>query len=87
MRDYEGALYGNAAGTVSADTPPKPSFLRRTGRDVPHQYVGVRNISALGYSYPELHPTHAAPDGQGGVYATPRHARAAVCVRQVQAGV
>lgn len=62
---YEGALYGTAAGNVSADTPLKP-FHAADGTF--HTSRSVRNVSALGYSYPELNPT--APDGQSGVYTT-----------------
>lgn len=51
---YEGALYGTAAGNVSADTPLKPFY--QTGGNF-YTSNTVKNLSTFGYSYPELQPT------------------------------
>lgn len=52
--DYEGALYGTAAGTVGGSTPLKP-FYDTTGDF--HTSNSVQDIAAFGYTYPELRPT------------------------------
>lgn len=55
--DYAGALYGTAAGNVSADTPLKPFHDRPgdgDGVDGFHTSRSVRDIAVLGYTYPEL---------------------------------
>lgn len=55
--DYAGALYGMAAGNVSADTPLKPFHDRPgdgDGVDGFHTSRSVRDIAVLGYTYPEL---------------------------------
>lgn len=52
--DYEGPLYGTAAGNVSADTPLKP-FYAVDGNF--HTSNSVCNVSTLGYTYPELSPS------------------------------
>lgn len=54
--DYEGALYGTAAGNVSADTPLKP-FYQQGGNF--HTSNTVRSIDSFGYTYPELQPALA----------------------------
>lgn len=56
ITDFEGALYGTAAGNVSADTPLKP-FYNQDGSF--HTSNSVRNISTFGYTYPELQLSHA----------------------------
>ncbi|KAK7747359.1 hypothetical protein SLS53_001613 [Cytospora paraplurivora] len=56
ITDFEGALYGTAAGNVSADTPLKP-FYNQDGSF--HTSNSVRNISTFGYTYLELQPNHA----------------------------
>lgn len=78
--DYEGALYGTAAGNVSADTPLKP--FRAAGGAF-HTSNSVRDVGGLGYTYPELGPT--APRGRrrrgrgrGGVSVTPEQLSAYV---------
>lgn len=55
--DYENAIYGTAAGNVSADSPLKP-FYRPGG----HFFTSntVKDISTFGYSYPELQPTDSS---------------------------
>lgn len=61
--DYEGPLYGTAAGNVSADTALKP-FYATDGSF--HTSSSVCNVSTLGYTYPELSPIrqdgHVTPD-------------------------
>lgn len=55
--DYAGALYGTAAGNVSADTPLKPFHDRPgdgDGANGFHTSRSVRDIAVLGYTYPEL---------------------------------
>lgn len=52
--DYEDAVYGTAAGNVSADTPLKP-FYQTDGTF--YTSNTVKDISTFGYSYPELQPT------------------------------
>lgn len=54
IADYESALYGTAAGTVGGLTPLKP-FYDVNGNF--HTSESVRNVSAFGYTYPELQPT------------------------------
>lgn len=51
--DYEGAIFGTAAGSVNADTPLKPFY--QTGGDFFTSNT-VKDISAFGYTYPELQP-------------------------------
>lgn len=63
ITDLEGALYGTAAGTVSADTPLKPFHNQDSSF---HTSNSVRNISTFGYTYPELQVTSA-----GDTYASP----------------
>ena len=63
ITDFVGALYGTAAGYVSADTPLKP-FYNQDGSF--HTSESVRNISTFGYTYPELQSssvgsTHVSP--------------------------
>ncbi|KAG6363808.1 hypothetical protein INS49_008911 [Diaporthe citri] len=65
--DYAGALYGTAAGNVSADTPLKPFHDRPgdgDGVDGFHTSRSVRDIAVLGYTYPELQVR--GEDGGGG---------------------
>lgn len=55
--DYASALYGLAAGNVSADTPLKPFHVPANsfdGVDGFHTSRSVRDIAVLGYTYPEL---------------------------------
>jgi tyrosinase len=55
--DYAGALYGLAAGNVSADTPLKPFHIpagNDDGTDGFHTSRSVRDVAVLGYTYPEL---------------------------------
>lgn len=62
--DYAGALYGTAAGNVSADTPLKPFHDPPGAADGAggfHTSRSVRDVAVLGYSYPELQ----APGGNG----------------------
>lgn len=59
ITDYEGALYGTAAGNVSANTPLKP-FSAANGTF--HTSNSVRDVATFGYGYPELQPK--GPDGQ-----------------------
>lgn len=56
ITDFEGALYGTAAGNVSADTPLKP-FYSKNG--TLHTSNSVKNISTFGYTYPELQLSNA----------------------------
>ncbi|KUI52948.1 Polyphenol oxidase 1 [Cytospora mali] len=56
ITDFEDALYGTAAGDVSADTPLKP-FYNQDGSF--HTSNSVRNISTFGYTYPELQLSNA----------------------------
>lgn len=51
--DYEDALYGTAAGNVSADTPLKPFY--QTGESFFTSNT-AKDISTFGYTYPELQP-------------------------------
>lgn len=62
---YAPALYGSAAGNVNADSPLKP-FYQANGNF--HTSNSVRNVTSLGYTYPEL-----VPKGQNGqpMYLTP----------------
>lgn len=59
IEDYEGALFGTAAGAVGGLTPLKPFY---DGNGDFHTSESVKNISAFGYTYPELQP--ATPGGQ-----------------------
>lgn len=54
--DYEDAIYGTAAGNVSANSPLKPFY--QTGGNFFTSNT-VKDISTFGYSYPELQPTGA----------------------------
>lgn len=56
ITDSEGALYGTAAGTVSADTPLKPFHNQDSSF---HTSNSVRKISTFGYTYPELQMSNA----------------------------
>lgn len=69
--DYAGALYGTAAGNVSADTPLKPFHDLPGGADGVdgfHTSRSVRDVAILGYSYPEL---QAPARGNGTAAAAP----------------
>lgn len=66
--DYAGALYGTAAGNVSADTPLKPFHDRPgdgDGVDGFHTSRSVRDIAVLGYTYPELQARGGDGSGNG----------------------
>lgn len=66
--DYAGALYGTAAGNVSADTPLKPFHDRPgdgDGVDGFHTSRSVRDIAVLGYTYPELQAQGGDGSGNG----------------------
>lgn len=54
--DYEDAIYGTAAGNVSADTPLKPFYQNDETFFTSNT---VKNISTFGYTYPELQTTTA----------------------------
>ncbi|ROW08234.1 hypothetical protein VMCG_03309 [Cytospora schulzeri] len=56
ITDFEGALYGTAAGTVSANTPLKPFYNQDSSF---HTSNSVRKISTFGYTYPELQLSNA----------------------------
>lgn len=66
--DYAGALYGTAAGNVSADTPLKPFHDTPgdgDGVDGFHTSRSVRDIAVFGYTYPELQATGGGGGGGG----------------------
>lgn len=73
--DYAGALYGTAAGNVSADTPLKPFHDPPGAQDGAggfHTSRSVRDVAVLGYSYPELQaPRGNGTDGNGTAAAPP----------------
>lgn len=72
--DYAGALYGTAAGNVSADTPLKP-FHDQPGDidsvDGFHTSRSVRDIAVLGYTYPELQARGGGGDNGNGTAGPP----------------
>lgn len=71
--DYASALYGLAAGNVSADTPLKPFHIPATsfdGVDGFHTSRSVRDIAVLGYTYPELQVSGVDDDDNNGTAAT-----------------
>ncbi|KAK2597581.1 hypothetical protein N8I77_012359 [Diaporthe amygdali] len=63
--DWAGALYGTPAGYVSADTPLKPFHDDGGGYDGFHTSRSVRDISVLGYTYPELQVQSGSGSGGG----------------------
>jgi len=74
--DYADALYGLAAGNVSADTPLKPFHIpagNDDGTDGFHTSRSVRDVAVLGYTYPELqvHSGGGDSDDDNGTAAAP----------------
>lgn len=70
--DYASALYGLAAGNVSADTPLKPFHVPAgsfDGVDGFHTSRSVRDIAVLGYTYPELQVSGGDDDDNNGTAA------------------